>query len=160
MKLSFSDGLRAFRVLWQIRSPARLCIERLRYPCGQSHKSQLNCSNFKPIANKPNGDYVLTNMGVYGKEGKLTAIKTVAVKRVRVKVFVDFSTATEALTRRANARCLGEAQMLSLLAFTRMRSSCFSRFRMSHSATFQLRVWRAEFLCWFILGRPFGNRSG
>jgi len=90
----------------------------------------LDCSKFKPIKNKPNGDYVLTNMGVYGKEGKLTVIKTVADRGVRVKVFGDLSSTTEALTKHPNVRCLGkvsDAELVSLYS-----NALFVLFAFSH----------------------------
>lgn len=47
----------------------------------------LDCALFKPSTSKPSEDYVLTHIGTYGKEGKLSLIRAVADAGVRIKVF-------------------------------------------------------------------------
>jgi glycosyltransferase involved in cell wall biosynthesis len=47
----------------------------------------LDCDMFKPLFCKPSEDYVLTHIGTYGKEGKLSLVRAVAASGVRIKVF-------------------------------------------------------------------------
>jgi glycosyltransferase involved in cell wall biosynthesis len=47
----------------------------------------LDCALFKPSTSKPSEDYVLTHIGTYGKEGKLSLIKAIAEAGVRIKIF-------------------------------------------------------------------------
>jgi glycosyltransferase involved in cell wall biosynthesis len=47
----------------------------------------LDCALFKPLTSTPSEDYVLTHVGVFGKEGKFSLIKAAADSGVRIKVF-------------------------------------------------------------------------
>lgn len=47
----------------------------------------LDCALFKPSTTRPSEDYVLTHVGILGKEGKFSLIKAVADSGVRIEVF-------------------------------------------------------------------------
>jgi glycosyltransferase involved in cell wall biosynthesis len=47
----------------------------------------LDCTLFKPSTSKPSEDYVLTHIGIYGKEGNFSLIKAVADAGVKIKIF-------------------------------------------------------------------------
>jgi len=47
----------------------------------------LDCALFTPSTSKPSEDYVLTHIGIYGKEGKFSVIKAIADSGVNIKVF-------------------------------------------------------------------------
>jgi glycosyltransferase involved in cell wall biosynthesis len=47
----------------------------------------LDCALFNPSTSKPSEDYVLTHIGIYGKEGKFSVLKAIADSGVKIKVF-------------------------------------------------------------------------
>ena len=51
----------------------------------------LDCSLFEPKTANPTADYVLTHLGTYGKEGKLSMVKAIADSGVPIRVFGDTS---------------------------------------------------------------------
>lgn len=51
----------------------------------------LDCSFFKPPTKNPTADYVLTHMGIYEKEGRISVIRAIADAGVNLKVFGDRS---------------------------------------------------------------------
>jgi len=68
----------------------------------------LDCLFFKPSTSKLTADYVLTNFGTYGKEGKSSIIKRIADSGVMIKVFGDARSASKALVKHRNISFLGK----------------------------------------------------
>lgn len=68
----------------------------------------LDCAFFKSSTSKLTADYVLTNFGTYGKEGKSSIIKRIADAGVAMKVFGDARSAPKALVKHKNVRFLGK----------------------------------------------------
>ncbi len=67
----------------------------------------LDCEFFKPSTASPSGDYVLTTLGKYGREGKMQVIKAVADAGVKIKVFGDTPYTPNSFERSVNIAFLG-----------------------------------------------------
>jgi glycosyltransferase involved in cell wall biosynthesis len=80
---------------------AGIIVDKVVYP-------PLDCSLFKPSSSKPKEDYVLTHLGIYGKEGKFPIIKAIADLGVQLKVFGKIYYAPKALLNHPNITFLGE----------------------------------------------------
>jgi glycosyltransferase involved in cell wall biosynthesis len=80
---------------------AGVIVDKVVYP-------PLDCSLFKPSSLKPKEDYVLTHLGIYGKEGRFPIIKAIADVGVQLKVFGKIYYAPKALLNHPNITFLGE----------------------------------------------------
>jgi glycosyltransferase involved in cell wall biosynthesis len=68
----------------------------------------LDCSLFQPKASKPTEDYVLTHLGVYGKEGNSSVVETIADAGADIKIFGDPSYVPRFLRRHPNIDVVGK----------------------------------------------------
>lgn len=68
----------------------------------------LDCSFFKPSSPKSSADYVLTYLGVYGKEGKSSVIKAIADLGVPLKIFGNPNYTPQDLLVHPNITFLGK----------------------------------------------------
>lgn len=75
----------------------------------------LDCLFFQPTTTKPDADYVLTHMGVYGKEGNLQVIKAIADAGVKIKIFGKISHMSKRLAIHSNISMLGEVSDTKLV---------------------------------------------
>jgi glycosyltransferase involved in cell wall biosynthesis len=81
----------------EFRASSRLFVSNSKF-CGEMYERwkikvdgnispPLDCSLFKSSTSRPAGDYVLTHLGTYGKEGDFLLVKALADSGVRLKVF-------------------------------------------------------------------------
>jgi glycosyltransferase involved in cell wall biosynthesis len=78
-----------------------VAVDKIVYP-------PLDCSLFEPSTMKPSADYVLTHLGIYGKEGNFEIVKAIADAGVPVKVFGRTSFVPESLKTHSNLHFLGK----------------------------------------------------
>ena len=78
-----------------------IIVDKVVYP-------PLDCNLFKPSSSKPKEDYVLTHLGIYGKEGRFPIIKAIADLGVQLKIFGKIYYAPKALLNHPNITFLGE----------------------------------------------------
>jgi len=82
--------------------------EDLNVPVDMIVYPPLDCGLFEPSTVKPSEDYVLTHLGIYGKEGNFEIVKAIADAGVPVKVFGRTSFVPESLKVHKNLHFLGK----------------------------------------------------
>lgn len=90
----------------------------------------LDCSLFKPSTSKPSVDYVLTHLGIHGKEGRFSMIKAIADSGVIIKVFGETFSMPKTLTKHRNIVFLGKVSDRELVDL--YSNALFTLFAFSH----------------------------
>jgi glycosyltransferase involved in cell wall biosynthesis len=81
--------------------------EDLNVPVDMIIYPPLDCKLFQPSTEKPSSDYVLTHLGIYGKEGDFRIVKAIADAGVQVKVFGRTAFTPDFLKNHKNLNFLG-----------------------------------------------------
>jgi glycosyltransferase involved in cell wall biosynthesis len=90
----------------------------------------LDCTLFKPSTEKPSADYVLTHLGIYGKEGDFQIVKAIADAGVQVKVFGRTSFIPGFLKDHKNLHFLGRVSDQELVEL--YSNALYTLFAFSH----------------------------
>jgi glycosyltransferase involved in cell wall biosynthesis len=90
----------------------------------------LDCTLFQPSTKKPSGEYVLTHLGVYGKEGEFRIVKAIADAGVQVKVFGKTAFAPDFLKNHKNLNFLGTVSDQELVEL--YSNALYTLFAFSH----------------------------
>jgi glycosyltransferase involved in cell wall biosynthesis len=90
----------------------------------------LDCTLFRPSTENPSADYVLTHLGIYGKEGDFRIVKAIADAGVHMKVFGRTTFAPGFLRNHKNLDFLGRVSDRELVEL--YSNALYTLFAFSH----------------------------